>query len=67
MLSITVFTCRWVPAEQITKKSVITISSWTSRMTMSSACLSDDALAAAIATSLLAGSTSLPCPTVVIP
>jgi len=62
-----ILTCRWVPAEQITKKSVITISSWTSRMTMSSACLSDDARAAAMATSLLGGSTSLPCPAIVIP
>src|SRR5207248_7232639 len=49
-------TCRAVSPEAITKKSVITISSRTSRIVMSAPCFSAAAWAAATATSRLSGS-----------
>ncbi len=62
--SITVRICRWVVAVQITKRSVITMIFDTSRTTMSVACLSAEARAAATATSRLGGSALAPPPVV---
>ena len=55
MASSTLFTWRSLPAEQMTKWSVITRVVLTSSTTMSAACLSAAARAAVMATSLLAG------------